>query len=399
MRVDSPSNEMYGRGDFFCQVDSKDHPGCARGPWIVPAAKPARTQSGSRLLAPFRGANLGASFPANYFGFAGFNNKLIPRANTWNMRRKDRSSASVLGLVAVLAVLTVIDVFIAPCPAGAQQLSIRGSDTLIYLGQRFSAIYSRTTPDVRVDVQGGGWTQAVNAIASGQADIAQVENDPPSAVPSDVIAFPIGVQAIVVYVNQSNPVRDLTIGQLRSIFLGEITNWKSLGGPDEAILLFAGESTTGTLAYFQESVLRGQEPYPFVGKVNTKALLEEIASHPHAIGYGSLAAGPGTRALNIKFGRTSLPISPNEETIRARKYPITRHVSWAVRRHRDARVDALCRWTLSSEGQLVVEASGFEPLLPDERRTALTKLGAGTEVKSASMGAARKQTIESKFKF
>lgn len=252
---------------------------------------------------------------------------------------------------------------------------------------------------MRVNVQGGGWTQAVNAISSGGADVAQVENDPPSPVPSDVITFPIGVQAIVVYVNESNPLRDLTIGQLRSIFMGEVTNWKSLGGPDEEIMLYAGESTTGTLAYFQESILKGQDPYPFVGKVNTKALLEEIASHPEAIGYGSLASAPRTRALNIKFGPTSLPIMPTGETIRSRKYPITRHVSWAVRRHHDARVDAFCRWTLSSEGQLVVEASGFEPLLPEERRAALTKLGAPADVKSASVGTDLKQVIESKFKF
>jgi phosphate transport system substrate-binding protein len=61
---------------------------------------------------------------------------------------------------------------------------------------------------------------------------------------------------------------------VRSIFLGQITNWKELGGPDRKINLFAGESTTGTLAFFQEAVLHGEEPYPFEGKNNTHSLLK-----------------------------------------------------------------------------------------------------------------------------
>jgi ABC-type phosphate transport system substrate-binding protein len=127
-------------------------------------------------------------------------------------------------------------------------------------------------------------------------------------------------------------------------------------------------------------VLRGEEPYPFVGKANTKALLDEIAAKPEAIGYGSLASGPGKRAVAIKFGPTSVGIVPTEDAIRARKYPITRTISWVVPRKRDRNADAFCRWILSSEGQLVVEASGFEPLLPAERQKALAKFGTSPTV-------------------
>jgi phosphate transport system substrate-binding protein len=168
--------------------------------------------------------------------------------------------------------------------------------------------------------------------------------------------------------------------------VGEITNWKNLGGPDARILLYSGESTTGTLEYFQQSILRGEDPYPFEGKANTKALLDEIAAKPAAIGYGSLASRPGTRAVAIKFGPTSIGIEPTEEAIRAKRYPITRPVSWAVARKHDPTVDAFCRWILSSEGQLVVEASGFEPLLPAERQKALAKFGTPTEVTPVAFG-------------
>lgn len=271
---------------------------------------------------------------------------------------------------------------ILPCFARAQQLAIRGSDTLIYLGQRFAASYTRVAPGLQIRILGGGWAPAVNAIAAGQVDAAEVEGEPPAPVPGEFVSFPIGVQAIVVYVNASNPVRELTVRQLRAIFMGEITNWKSLGGDDARILLYAGESTTSTLAYFQESLLRGEDPYPFVGKANTKELLEEIAKTPEAIGYGSLASNPGVREIAIKLGPASLAVAPTEEAIRARKYPITRRVYWAVKRKRDRNVDSFCRWVLSSEGQLVIEASGFEPLLPSDRQSALTKLGTVVVVSS-----------------
>jgi phosphate transport system substrate-binding protein len=255
-----------------------------------------------------------------------------------------------------------------------QQLSIRGSDTLIYLGQRFAAMYARSSPDTRIVVQGGGSETALNAVLAKQADVAQFEGEPPTSGSSNLVSFRAGVQAVVIYVNESNPVRELTLGQVRSIFLGEITNWKALGGPDATILLYAGESTTGILAYFQDSILHGKEPYPFVGKSNAMELLGEIASHPQAIGYGSLASARGVRAVGIKFGPTSVAVQPTGDTIRSRQYPIARYVSWAVPRRRDSALDALCHWVLSSEGQLVVEAAGFEPLLPAERTHALAKL-------------------------
>jgi phosphate transport system substrate-binding protein len=276
----------------------------------------------------------------------------------------------------VITTLLIATIVPSPiCVADTQQqLSIRGSDTLIFLGQRFAAMYARASPDTRIVVRGGGSQAALNAVLAKQADIAQFEGEPSASNSSEFVSFRAGVQTIVVYVNELNPVRELTIGQLRSIFLGEITNWKSLGGPDTTILLYAGESTTGILAYFQDSVLRGKEPYPFVGKSNTMELLSEIASHPQAIGYGSLASARGTRPVAIKLRPTSLGIMPSEETIRSMRYPIARYVSWAVPRRRDSAVDTLCHWVLSTTGQLVVEAAGFEPLLPAERTRALAKL-------------------------
>jgi phosphate transport system substrate-binding protein len=81
------------------------------------------------------------------------------------------------------------------------------------------------------------------------------------------------------------------------------------------------------------------------------------------------------RALKIKSGLTSLAVEPTIATIRSREYPITRHIYWAVSPNPSREVKELCGWVLSSEGQLIVEGAGFEPVLPKERSAGLTRLG------------------------
>jgi phosphate transport system substrate-binding protein len=262
--------------------------------------------------------------------------------------------------------LVVFSVLFFSFPLFSQTTHIGGSDTLIYLGQRFAEQYGAKHSTPHFVVVGGG------ADKSEELDIVQTEG---FGATGKHVAFPIAVQSIVLYVNKSNPVRELSIAEVRKIFLGQITNWKEFGGPDRKINLFAGESTTGTLAYFQQSILHGEEPFPFEGKSNTRALLEVIAADPAAIGYGTLDSNPAVRALKIKSGLISLAVEPTIATIRSREYPMTRHIYWAVSPNPSREVKKFCGWVLSSEGQLIVEGAGFEPVLPKERGAGLTRLG------------------------
>ncbi len=266
--------------------------------------------------------------------------------------------------------LLILPFLLVSIIAGAQEkIRIGGSDTLILLGQRFEQQYT-IHHAARFNVVGGGVSTAKDALADGRLDIVQAEG-----TPSGPISFPIGVQAIVIYVNKANPVAALTIAQVRSIFLGETTNWKQLGGPDKPIVLYAGESSTGMETYFDEAVLRGQEPYPFTGKANTHDLLEALANDPAGIGYGSLGVGAGVHTIGIKLGAASVAVEPDSTSIRNRTYPISRYVYWTVGQKPGGALQTFCAWVFSSEGQLVVEGVGFQPLLPDQRKQGLAKLG------------------------
>jgi phosphate transport system substrate-binding protein len=261
--------------------------------------------------------------------------------------------------------LPLLFLFLTPFAFG-QKITIQGSDTLILLGQRLSQLYKRHDANATFAVKGGGAGQALVSV-----DVVQ---DVTSSS-RRAFQFAVGVQGIAVYVNKNNPVNDLTLTQLRGIFLGEITNWKALGGPDSPILLFAGESTTGTLDYFERNILKGKEPYPFVGKANSKDLVDIIAVTPNGIGYSSLRYSPEVKTVAIKLGPTSLPVVPSSETIRNRTYPISRYVYWTLAKQPSGDLADFCVWVMSQEGQTVVESVGFEPLLPHDRSRALAVMG------------------------
>lgn len=241
------------------------------------------------------------------------------------------------------------------------QVKIGGDDTLILLGQRVAQLYRQNRPGANVIV--GGPSNA------GTADITQSTRKPSAGS-----TFPIGVQSVVVYVNRANAVSELTVAQVRAIFMGEITNWKAVGGKDAPIKLFAGESTSGTLAFFQEVVLKGEEPYPFWGKPTTKELVETIATEPDGIGYASFSPSAAIKPVRIKSGSTSFAVDPTMDNIRAMRYPLGRYLYWSVKASANGEASTLAEWLLSSQGQLVIESVGFEPLTPSQRNAGLAAI-------------------------
>ncbi len=94
---------------------------------------------------------------------------------------------------------------------------------------------------VKIDIQGGGATRGIREVAADKADIggscrrfmwgASEERG--------VTMIPVAWDALVVIVNENNPLDNISIEDLRKIYLGQITNWKEIGGADEPIKLFA----------------------------------------------------------------------------------------------------------------------------------------------------------------
>ena len=106
------------------------------------------------------------------------------------------------------------------------------------------------------------------------------------------VSYAVAKEALSIYVNPDNPVRDLSLQQLKSIFTGKVTNWKDVGGKDAPILVLRRASSSGTYLYFLQHVLE-EEPYTRRARVyrNTRGIVEEVRENEHAIGFGGVAYG------------------------------------------------------------------------------------------------------------
>src|SRR5215475_16188361 len=178
--------------------------------------------------------------------------------------------------------LLIVVVCLSGTSAFCQEtIQVQGPDTLILLVQKLNQLYQRQQPQVTLRVHGGNVRSAVPLLLKGDVDVLQSRGIlTADASRPDIFGVPVGAEGIVIYVHESNPLNEMTIAQVRSIYIGEITNWKQLGGPDQRIMLYGGESTSGVEQFFSEAVLRGADSFGYEGKTSTKDLLAVIATHP-----------------------------------------------------------------------------------------------------------------------
>jgi phosphate transport system substrate-binding protein len=261
-------------------------------------------------------------------------------------------------------------------PAGRSNkpLTIKGSDTMVILGQRLAEEYMKKNAGEVVQVNGGGSGTGIAALINGTVDLAQAsrpmkDDEKAKAKQSrgaDVIERAVALDALGVFVNSVNPVKSLTIEQVRNIFLGKTKNWKDVGGPDATIILYGRESSSGTYDYFREHVLAKGDFAPAVQTLQgTAAIINAIGRDKNGIGYGGIAYAKDVRALAIA-GAGTQPIAPSESTVADNTYPLSRKLYFYYSANAPERVTKFADWALSAEAQQLVTQVGYFPLAINE---------------------------------
>lgn len=260
---------------------------------------------------------------------------------------------------------------------GAGVIQVKGSDTMVNLGQRWAEVYMEKYPQVNIAVTGGGSGTGIAAMINGTADIAessrQMKAEEKEAAKRNgitVVENVVALDGLSVAINLTNPIAELIIDQLADIFTGKVTNWKELGGPNKEIVALSRESNSGTHVYFKEQVLRkGNEkgPEEFGPAVllmpSSQAIADEIAQNPNAIGYFGLGyLSRKVKGLKVKKGATSPVVTPTIKTVQSREYPISRPLFFYTKKDSPKVVQDYLRWVLSEESQQVVLELDFVPL-------------------------------------
>jgi len=259
----------------------------------------------------------------------------------------------------------------------AATITVKGSDTMVILAQKWAEVYMSTHPDVKIQVTGGGTGTGFAALQNQQTDLCNASRKiRPKEVETCIKAFGrrpteyrVALDGLSVYVHANNPIEELSIEQLEAIFTGKIRNWKELGGPDAEIILYSRENNSGTYEFFKEHVLQGKDFAAHAQTMpGTAAVLQAVARARHGIGYGGAAYGVGAKHLRIRKTANDPAIEPTEENVVNGTYPISRYLYIYVNPALDkGPVADYLKWIRSDAGQAVVKEVGYYPLPPELR--------------------------------
>lgn len=269
----------------------------------------------------------------------------------------------ILILCAALAIMGAVAI------AGST-ITIKGSDTLVRLGQRWAEVYMEHNKDVVIQVSGGGSGTGIAALLNGATDVCEASRDMKEkeyklAAEKGIKPYRVSValDGIAVYLHENNPVKELTFAQLKGIYTGAITNWTELGGPDARIIVYGRENNSGTYAFFKEHVLDEEDYTEYTQTLpGTAAVVNAVSKDPNGIGYGGIAWATGVKDAAIKKTDDDEAVLPTMETVSSGTYPISRDLYWFFSSKPEGELKKLVNWALSEEGQKVAQEMDYVPL-------------------------------------
>jgi phosphate transport system substrate-binding protein len=255
----------------------------------------------------------------------------------------------------------------APPQTGSVQ--IVGSETMRPVVTACAEEFMARNPKSDIIVKGGGSSDGITALLHGIADIGMAsrnlskrERDYAASKAIEISEAAFARDGITLVVNRTNSVTTLDLAQIRSVFTGEIRNWREVGGADAEVQLYARAAGSGTATLFGEHVLGGNS---YAGSVrylpSNEAIVQEVAKQPGAIGYTSLGAlrNAGDRISVVALGTTQSAIAPTPEAVRSGQYPLTRTLHLNAAGKPSGIVKAFVEFCAGAGGQALVQRAGY----------------------------------------
>jgi len=258
-------------------------------------------------------------------------------------------------------------------------IQIKGSDTMVNLGQAWAESFMKKHPEAFIAVTGGGSGTGIASLLNKTCDIAecsrkmkQKEIELAHKKGINPVEFTVALDGLAVVVHPANPVDKLTIDQLADIFTGKITNWKEFGGKDSKIVILSREVNSGTHVYFKEHVLRRNNPnnkdefaHSALLMPSSQAIADEVSGNPQAIGYYGMGyISPSQKAVVVAKDNNSPYVLPTIENVVDGKYAVSRPLFIYTDGVPQGVVKEFLDFVLSDEGQKIVLDIDFVPVKP-----------------------------------
>ncbi|MCP4256882.1 MAG: phosphate ABC transporter substrate-binding protein [Ketobacter sp.] len=242
------------------------------------------------------------------------------------------------------------------------KITVSGSSTIAPLVSVIAKIYESNNPDVRIDVQSGGSSRGIADTRSGLSDIGLVSRSL-NKDEQDLIAHKIAMDGISLILNKENPVGELTHQQIVDIYTGVISNWKEIGGKDEAITVVNKAEGRSTLELFQAFFgVKGSQIQADIVIGENEQGIKAVAGNPGAIGYVSIGSAEFSRNQGVPIKLLPLDgVSASTASLRSGEFPISRPLNLVTSKSPSEEVKKFIAFAQSSVVRGSVEAQYFVP--------------------------------------
>jgi phosphate transport system substrate-binding protein len=270
------------------------------------------------------------------------------------MKKRIRFIRSITSF-SVVTFLTAV-VVVAGCGNGVTTITEAGSTTVQPVAEKLANSFMAENPDINIIIQGGGSSTGVKSANDGTVDIGAASRElKESELGYGLSTHLLARDGIAIVTHPSNPVSGLTMGQVRDIYAGTITNWNEVGGDEEAIIVVAREEGSGTRAAFEEMVMdEALITGDAILQPSNGALKTTVSTTPYSIGFlsfGYLDSSVESMAVDGVEGTAA--------NAKAGTYPIVRPLYFLTKTTPTGEVKNFIDYCLGTEGQDIVEDEGY----------------------------------------
>lgn len=248
----------------------------------------------------------------------------------------------------------------------AENIVIKGSTTVLPIAQKTAEAYMKQTPDVKISISGGGSGNGIKALIDGSTDIASSSRFMKSkevklAMGRNVypVPFAVAYDCIIPVVHPTNTLSNISMGQLKDIYMGNVRNWSEIGGPDRPIVVISRDTSSGTYEVWAKKIMKKERVFPgALLQASNGAIVQAVAKNKNAIGY----IGIGYLHENIK-PLTINGVKGTRETTLNGTFPVSRPLYMFTQGWPKGEVLNFINFVLHPEkGQKYIDEAGFVPL-------------------------------------
>lgn len=277
-------------------------------------------------------------------------------------RTRVRRGVVPLAICSLLVMAACVAPLPTPTPDDTPTLSparlrVAGATSMYPVAEALLAAYAEQAPQVQITLEIGVAGDGADAVRRGLVEIGLMARDLPSEAErtqmpefATLLCAPIALDGVVIIVHADNPVRGVSVEQLRRIYAGDIHDWGDLGGRPGDIVVVSREAASDTRQVMEAKVMQGEAvTLRAVVAPTSAAVVAYVQGHPDAIGY---VAAPYLRA-GVK-GLFVEGVSPDKAAVRAGNYPLIRPLYLVTAQEPTPAARAFLAFVLGPTGQAIV---------------------------------------------